>query len=68
MVEAKHVLENYQHLQNTKKIRENHDKEQKNMFGIPSNAKYSLKMPFIDAKSKASDVFWKKPRKLKYFF
>ena len=55
-------------IQNTKKVREVHEKQQRNLLGLPSFGKFNAKGQFGDMRQRPSDFVWKKPKKLKYFF
>lgn len=68
VVEAKNICEGYRNIQNSKKVREVHEKEQKNPFGLPSFAKFNQKGPLFDMRERPADFVWKKPKKLRYFF
>lgn len=67
MVEAKNALEGYRNLQSSKKVRELHEKEQKNI-GFPSSNKPNFKVPYYDFKERPNDFIWKKNKKMRYFF
>jgi tetratricopeptide (TPR) repeat protein len=69
VVEAKNTCEGYKNIQNSKKIREVHEKEQRSLYGLPSLGKFNMKTPFYDMRERGTaDFFWKKSRRLKYFF
>ena len=55
-------------MQSSKKIREVHEKEQKNLFSSLQNNKINFKLPFYDFKERPNDFIWKKNKKMKYFF
>ena len=67
VVEAKSTCEGYRNVQNSKKVREVHEKEQRNLFGTSSFSKFNMKAPFYDMRDRPNEFAWKKPRRLKYF-
>lgn len=67
VIQAKNACESYKNLQNSKKIREVHDKEQKNLLGSQVNGKVNFKLPFYEFREKSTDSIWKKSKKMKFF-
>jgi len=50
VISAKSICEGYKLLQDSKKIREVHEKDQKNLMGMQANRNMNLKVPFYDFK------------------